>query len=538
MQRVTRGLGLLGSLVGSALTALGTLGGSALKQIGLRQPLLAIVAVTASACHTVRKAVQGVLVNDVHSRLNATTVASVHSPQSLAELVDLVRAAKREGQAISLSAGRHAMGGQQFGTATMHLSLSQMNNVLSFDSERGIIRVEAGIEWPTLLEYLRTQQPVEGSGWGIAQKQTGADRLSVGGALSANAHGRGLRFRPMIQDIEAFTLVNGDGEVLTVSRTEHPELFRLAIGGYGLFGVIATVDLRLTPRQKLRRVVEVVSIDDLPDKVKERLDAEALYGDFQYKTDVAAPDFMQVGVLSTYHPVPLDTPIPEGQKRLSPDDWDELLMLAHTRKSEAFERYSRHYLGTHGQIYWSDTHQMGYYNDAYEDYLRRTIPNYTAGSLMITEIYVPRERLRELTDRVIAEARTQAFDVIYGTMRLIERDEESFLAWAKEDYACIIFNLRVRHTPEGLAKAQGDFRRLIDLALELGGSYFLTYHRWARKDQVLRAYPQFPEFLKRKLQYDPAERFQSDWYRHYKAMFAEELRQLADNPHLQFSTTP
>jgi FAD/FMN-containing dehydrogenase len=530
MQRVRRGLELFGLLIGSALTALGTVGEFALKRVGLHQPLLAIVALTASACHTVKTVVRGVLLNDVHSRLNATTVASVTSPRSTSDLVALVRTAKREGQSISMSGGRHAMGGQQFGTATMHLSLSQMNDVLAFDREGGIIRVEAGIEWPKLLEYLRTQQPGPGPVWGITQKQTGADRLSVGGALAANAHGRGLRFRPLIQDVEAFTLVNGDGEVLTVSRTEHPELFRLAIGGYGLFGVIATVDLRLTPRQKLRRVVDVVSIDDLPKKVKERLDAEALYGDFQYKTDIAAPDFMQVGVLSTYHPVPLDTPIPEGQKRLSPDDWDELLMLAHTRKSEAFERYSRYYLHTNGQVYWSDTHQMGYYNDAYEDYLRRTIPDYTPGSLMITEVYVPRERLREFTDRIIAEARAHAFDVIYGTMRLIEQDEESFLVWAREDYACIIFNLRVRHTTEGIAKARDDFQRLIDSALEFGGSYFLTYHRWARKDQVLRAYPQFPEFLQRKLQYDPAERFQSDWYRHYKAMFAEELQQVAAVP--------
>lgn len=42
--------------------------------------------------------------------------------------------------------------------------------------------------------------------------------------------------------------------------------------------------------------------------------------------------------------------------------------------------------------------------------------------------------------------------------------------------------------------------------------------------QVLRAYPQFVEFLKLKKKYDPGERFQSDWYRHYKAMFAEELK--------------
>lgn len=524
MRRLTRGLGLLGSLAGSVLTAAGTLGGSALRHVGLHKPLLAVVALTATACQTVKTAARGVLLNDVHSRLNATTVASVHSPTSVEEVADLVRAAKREGQAVSVSGGRHAMGGQQFGTQTMHLSLSQMHDVLAFDTERGIIRVEAGIDWLQLLAYLKANQPDTGPGWGIVQKQTGADKLSIGGALSANAHGRGLKFRPFIQDVEAFTLVNADGEVLTVSRTEHPELFRLAVGGYGLFGVVTTVDLRLAPRHKVRRRVEVVSMEELPKKVPERLEAGAEYGDFQYKIDVAADDFMQVGVLSTYHPVPLETPVPENQKRLSPDDWNRLLMLAHTRKSEAFDLYAKHYLKTDGQIYWSDTHQLGFYNEHYEDYLRSTIADYQPGSLMITEIYVPRERLGQLTQRVIQEAKAHQLDVIYGTMRLIEQDEESFLPWAKEPWACIIFNLRVRHTTEGLAKARDDFQRLIDCALEFGGSYFLTYHRWARKDQVLAAYPQFPEFLRKKRQYDPEERFQSDWYRHYKAMFAKELR--------------
>jgi len=72
-------------------------------------------------------------------------------------------------------------------------------------------------------------------------------------------------------------------------------------------------------------------------------------------------------------------------------------------------------------------------------------------------------------------------------MRLIKKDDESFLAWAKKDYACIIFNLRVDHNKSGIKKAKEDFRSIIDAALSFGGSYFLTYHRWARKDQVLEA---------------------------------------------------
>jgi len=527
---MTQGLKALRSLLGTALAAMSTTIALTLKHLDVTRPFLVLAALSASACHAVKTAARAVILNDVHSRLNATPVAEVVAPTSTTELVDAIRAAKRAGHAVSISAGRHAMGGQQFGIGTRHISMSGMNEVLSFDRERGLVRVEAGIGWPKLMAYLNAQQSGPGPVWAIAQKQTGADELSIGGALSANAHGRGLRFRPMIQDVEVFTLVTAEGEVLTVSRTQHPELFRLAIGGYGLFGAIATVDLRLAPRMKLQRVVELVPIDELPGRVQARLSAGALYGDYQYKTDVAAPDFMRIGVLSTYEPVPLETPIPARQHRLTANDWNELLLLAHTRKSDAFERYSRFYLSTHGQLYWSDAHQMSYYNDGYEDYLRRRMPGYTAGSLMITEVYVPRAHIRAFSERIIQEARSHAFDLIYGTMRLIERDEESFLAWAKQDYACIIFNLRVAHTPQGLAKAQRDFQSIIDQALALGGSYYLTYHRWARKDQVLAAYPHFPDFLRWKQSVDPEERFQSDWYRHYTAMFADELRDATPMP--------
>ena len=53
----------------------------------------------------------------------------------------------------------------------------------------------------------------------IAQKQTGADRLSIGGAVAANVHGRGPRMRPIIADVESVTLLDADGELRQVSRS-------------------------------------------------------------------------------------------------------------------------------------------------------------------------------------------------------------------------------------------------------------------------------------------------------------------------------
>lgn len=466
---------------------------------------------------------KNIVLNDLHSRLNATTVEEFHQPKSTADIVSIVKDAKSRNKAISISGGRHAMGGQQFGEGTVHISMKKMNDVLSLDSEKGIVRVEAGIEWPDLIHHLLEIQKDSWPQWGIVQKQTGGDRLSIGGSMSANAHTRGINFKPMIQDIESFTLINAKGELLNVSRNENSELFSLVIGGYGLFGVIAEVDVRLQKRYKLQRFVEVIPIEELPKKAKQKIEDGFTYGDFQYKTDDKADDFMKVGVFSTYKPVPDDTDMPEVKQKLDKDKWNNLMALAHADKSKAFDFYSNYYLSTNGNIYWSDTHQLSYYNDEYHEFLKKTIPGLSEGSLMITEVYVPRKDINTFINRIAEDAKKYDFNVVYGTMRLIKKDDESFLAWAKDDYACVIFNLRVEHSDEGIKKAKANFRKIIDRALELNGSYFLTYHRWAKKEQILEAYPQFVDFLKLKLKYDPEERFQSEWYRHYKNMFSKEI---------------
>ncbi len=466
---------------------------------------------------------RGAVVNDIHSQLNATEVDRIVQADSLETIRAAIDAARGEGKAISIAGGRHAMGAQQFGTGTVLLDTNRLNRVLSLDVENGTVDVEAGIHWPQLIEYLIAAQEGRPQPWGIIQKQTGADRLTIGGALAANAHGRGLGMKPMISDVESFVLVGADGEPLRCSRTENAELFGLAIGGYGLFGVITSVTLRLAPRQKLERVAEIRQVDDLIPMFDERIADGFLYGDFQFSTDEKSDDFLHKGVFSCYRPVDPATLIRSGQRTLSEEDWGALTYLAHADKGEAFRRYASYYLSTAGQIYWSDTHQLSTYLDDYHRALDRRLHAESPATEIITEVYVPRPELASFLDEVSEDFRLNGVDVIYGTIRLIERDDECFMAWAKHPYACVIFNLHAVHTDEGLDQIAGAFRRLIDMAIRRDGSYFLTYHKYATREQVEACYPQFAQFLRLKRKYDPDESFQSDWYRHYTNMFADML---------------
>jgi FAD/FMN-containing dehydrogenase len=466
---------------------------------------------------------ESTLVNDIHSQLNPTQVFRALEPRSLEDVQSIIRTARKDRKAISVAGGRHAMGGQQFGTDTVLIDIRKLCRVLHLDRNRGIVEVEAGVEWPELIDGYLALQNSDYQIWGIAQKQTGADRLTMAGTIAANAHGRGLRMKPFISDVESFVLVDAKGAAHTCSRTENPELFRLVHGGYGLFGIVTSVQLRLVPRTKVERVVEVRTADDLAATFDKRISDGFQFGDFQFAIDRNSEDFLHKGVFSCYRPVPVETPISPTQKQLSDESWRQLLYLAHTDEKKAFERYADYYLSTNGQVYWSDLHQLSVYPNNYHQEIDQKLHAPHPASEIITEINVPRSMLRGFFDEVREDFRANRVNLIYGTVRIIERDDESFLPWAKQSYACIIFNLHTVHTAEGIQHSAGAFRRLIDMAIRRGGTYYLTYHRSAARKQIVSCYPQFAEFLNLKKKYDAEERFQSDWYRHYRTMFADSI---------------
>jgi FAD/FMN-containing dehydrogenase len=489
-----------------------------------RKEFLALAALAASTPRRLlaQQAPGGLLVNDVHSKLNETRVDRIETPTTAAEVRTLLRTVRAEGRHVSIAGGRHAMGAQQFLTDGVLLDTRRLNRVLGFDAARGLVEVEAGIQWPELVEYLLRVQDGQWPQWGIAQKQTGGDYLTLGGTLSANAHGRGLTMKPFIGDVESFTLIDSEGNTRRCSRAENAELFALAIGGYGLFGVIYSVELRLARRVKLERVVEVIDVGQVMAAFERRIADGFLYGDFQYSINEDSPEYLRKGVFSCYRPVAPETPMPSAQRELSDANWRELLYLAHVDEQAAFDRYASYYLSTAGQLYWSDTHQMSIYPVDYHDALDRRSSAAQRATEMISEIYVRRADLAAFMAEAAEDCRRNGVQNIYGTVRLIERDDESFLAWAKENYACIIFNLHIDHTPPGIAHAADAFRRLIDLGIKYGGRYYLTYHKYATRRQVEACYPQLPEFLRLKQRHDPGELLRSDWYRHYRDMFGEQ----------------
>src|SRR5512145_879471 len=132
----------------------------------------AATALSSSACtwQAQEEPAAATAVNDIHSQLNLTRVRRVVRPNTVESIQRTIKQARAEGRAISIAGGMHAMGGQQLGTDTILLDTRGMNRILSFDREKGLIEIEAGIQWPEVVGYLLEQQKTQERQWGIIQK--------------------------------------------------------------------------------------------------------------------------------------------------------------------------------------------------------------------------------------------------------------------------------------------------------------------------------------------------------------------------------
>lgn len=460
------------------------------------------------------------ILNDVQSQLNRTAVTRVETPSTPREVGILLNKARSAGESICVAGALHSMGGQQFLTNGISLSSEYLNVIGPLDKRSKTVTVQSGARWPSLVRWLASEQRGNSQRLTIIQKQTGADELSLGGALSSNIHSRVLGRKPIVEDIESFYITTSDGNRLKCSREENIDLFQCAIGGYGLFGVVDSINLKLTTRQLLERKVTENSLEEVIPLLEDYAGQGATYGDFQYMTDETSQDFLSKGILSVYIPSSKEAGYLDQGNELTVDDWKKLFVLAHTNKKTAYNEYLNHYLKTNGQCYWSDDHQFSPYLPEAGTLLSEKLGWPIPRSLVITELYVPRSKFVDFMRSAKTVLEKTEANLVYGTVRLIEEENETFLRWASQDFACVIFNLLVEHSSEGKRKAAQQFQMLIDCALNEGGSFYLTYHRWARRDQVETAYPQFRAFVEKKSRWDPTNLFNSDWYTHYSELFA------------------
>ena len=101
-------------------------------------------------------------------------------------------------------------------------------------------------------------------------------------------------------------------------------------------------------------------------------------------------------------------------------------------------------------------------------------------------------------------------------------EEDSFLRWAKRDYAEVRLGFGEAGGISAAVRGKQLRQALIDAAIAAGGSFQIASTADARRDHIEACYPQLKTFLAQKRRFDPHERLVNAWYLHQRGLLTRE----------------
>jgi FAD/FMN-containing dehydrogenase len=121
------------------------------------------------------------------------------------------------------------------------LQTPNLDRLISFDSQTGRLRCEAGV---TLAEILDFAVP---RGW-FLPVSPGTKYVTVGGAIANDIHGKNHHVAGTFGlHTLCFELVRSDGTQVVCNAVDNPEWYSATIGGMGLTGLISWAEVQMRP---------------------------------------------------------------------------------------------------------------------------------------------------------------------------------------------------------------------------------------------------------------------------------------------------
>jgi len=422
----------------------------------------------------------------------------------LDESVKLLRSAllqaKDENKSMIPMGARHSMGKQAIKENAILINTLSMNG-MSMEGE--LLRVQAGARWIEVIDFLAQKSKT------VEIMQSNCD-FSIGGTLSVNAHGWQPGRPPVGSSVKKITVMTADGKVLECTRAQNADLFRHAIGGYGLFGIILEVWIKTVPNHVLTSSTQQVRPDEFPlawEQIK-REGAELAYG----RLCIAPDSFFGSVLLNAFYSEDAKT---DPDPRPYEIDLKAKMARAIFRASLGSDRGKefRHWMETALGGEASGTHTR---SKLLSEPVRVFGNNDPEKRDLLFECFVPKGKFPAFVEKARGIIGKSCPTILNVTVREITHDSDSALPYATQDVFGLVMLFTIDRNREAETKTSEMAGKLIDLSTTLGGSFYLPYRNFASREQVLKAYPGFVGFLEKKRLFDPDEIFSSGFYQKYR----------------------
>lgn len=442
------------------------------------------------------------------SGLSMTKIDSIiNVPNSkdeiISQLKEVIEYSKINKIPISIAGAKHSMGGHTMYPNGIVLNMRPYKK-MQIDTINNILTIGSGALWEDAINYLDKFDK------SVAVMQAFSS-FSIGGSISVNGHGWQKDSPPISSTIISFTLLNQNGKTLNCSRTENQELFSLVIGGYGLFGIILDIKLKVVDNEALRFKYIHLSPENYVSNYKKFVSdnpkVKLVFGRLRISNKL----FLEEATLNFFENT--------GQKSLplkqyNQKDLDSKRLVFRSTVNSEYGKRLRWDLETGMNIVSkNDIHSR---NDLLNDNVT-LIENKDINSTdILHEYFIPEKNFVHYIDGLKNILPNKHIDLLNITIRGVQKDNDSYLNYAEENVFGFVFLFNQKKDKTDELEMKKLTKELVELTIKMGGTFYLPYRLHIDKETFRTVYPQGDEFLKLKLKYDPNEIFKNKFYEHYK----------------------
>ena len=445
------------------------------------------------------------IINDA-SCLNKTRVYDIIKVNSINDIHNALKLAKKKRLHVSISGIRHSMGGQAFFKDAIVLDMTGFSNILSLDEKQKIITVQSGATWHDMQIFLNSKNLA------IKTMQS-TDIFTVGGSLSVNAHGMDHNVGSIAPTVKSFTIMLANETIEKVTPENNPQLFNLVIGGYGLFGIILEVELEVTDNVMYKQEIKRMNYKQFPEYF-DKIMKDKTYGLFYAHISTSPITFFQDIITYEYKKIEnYEDPFPE-LRRISLIKTKRLLLnLSKIRwYAQIIKWIAEKYIDPFiTQVFKKSEVSR---NEIMHDSVKYLENITTYDTDILHEYFIPRDKIEECITKMGRLLKDKKAIVLNASIRVVHK-ESIFLNYAPQDMFALVLYLNQRVNPQELKNMKKLTKQLIDLVLQFNCTFFLPYQLYFTKKQLREAYPNIDKFFAMKRKYDPELIFMNNFYAKY-----------------------
>lgn len=440
-------------------------------------------------------------------KLLPTAIKEIRPAISKSSLQQWVKSANEKNQKLTIAGMQHTQGGHTLYPGATLIDMKSYNEILDYQPDKQQIMVQSGITWEQIQRKINPD--------GLALKVTQSQAIfTVGGSLSANIHGRDIRYGSLLDTVESFRLLTPEGKVIEVSRNQNSEWFPYVIGGYGLFGIILDVTLKLTKDELYQIQSEKMTVEEYPIYFQEHVKNNKAVRMHMARISVAPDTFFTDMYVINYNLANNQSIIKEYSKLKGEP------IIALPKALLGISRYS-----DYGKNLFWETQKKYLFNEN-DSYITRNNVMRSDSKFMefeqpgrtevLSELFIPIDKYPNLINDLKSMLKEEDLNLLNITIRYVEKDKQAVLSYAKEDMFGLVLLINQGKSKKDIENTQKVVQKMIDATLVHGGTYYLPYYPYASKEQIRKSYPKIDSFFQKKKELDPNEVFVNLFYKEYK----------------------